>query len=194
MSQVAKTFITPANGFILHCFNLCVLLLLPVIFINLSFLHFGLVSAVLVTCLYSIIFLKLVSYIQVEIKLYFMKFLLCVSNLTVNFFKVNAWCRSPNSKGLLREKSCVTRSELKKGERLSSDEDSEGEKKSQLLKYPDNLTVTNLYYFCLAPTLCYELNYPKTCRVRKLFLMRRICEVRPHLRTTSLNACDILFV
>ena len=71
--QVAKAYITPANGFLLHCLNLCLLLLLPVIFINLSFLHFGLVSAVLVCCLYSIIFLKLVSYIQVEI--YFLNYL-----------------------------------------------------------------------------------------------------------------------
>jgi len=150
---VAKAYITPANGFLLHCLNLCLLLLLPVIFINLSFLHFGLVSAVLVCCLYSIIFLKLVSYIQ-----------------------VNSWCRSPNSNRLLREKSCVTRSEVKKVERLSSDEEC-GKGQKSLLKYPDNLTVANLYYFCLAPTLCYELNYPKTCRIRKFFLMRRICEV-----------------
>ena len=63
--QVAKTFITPATGFVLHCFNLGLLLLLPIVFINL--LQFGLVSAVLVTCLYTIIFLKLVSYIQVKI-------------------------------------------------------------------------------------------------------------------------------
>ena len=65
VSQVAKAFIGPAIGFILHCLNLGLLLLLPVIFINL--LHFGLVSAVLVTSLYSIIFLKLVSFIQVKI-------------------------------------------------------------------------------------------------------------------------------
>jgi len=144
---VAKAFIGPAIGFILHCLNLGLLLLLPVIFVNL--LHFGLVSAVLVTSLYSIIFLKLVSFIQ-----------------------VNAWCRSPNSRRLVSEKSCVTRSELKKDD---SDEESKGQK--SLLKYPDNLTVGNLYYFCLAPTLCYELNYPRTCRIRKFFLMRRICEV-----------------
>ena len=94
-------------------------------------------------------------------------------------FKVNSWCRSPNSNRLLREKSCVTRSEVKKVERLSSDEEC-GKGQKSLLKYPDNLTVANLYYFCLAPTLCYELNYPKTCRIRKFFLMRRICEVPPH--------------
>ena len=57
-----------------------------------------------------------------------------------------------------------------------SDEEEPKDQKS-LLVYPDNLTLANLYYFCLAPTLCYELNYPKTCRVRKLFLMRRISEV-----------------
>ena len=43
--------------------------------------------------------------------------------------------------------------------------------------YPNNLTLGNIYYFFLAPTLCYELNFPRTCRVRKWFLTRRICEV-----------------
>ena len=169
--QVAKTFITPATGLILHCFNLGLLLLLPIVFINL--LQFGLLSAVLVTCLYTIIFLKLVSYIQV--KIHKPNFLQNVQfyEMPLLLLKVNAWCRSPNSRRLLSEKSCVNRFQLK-DEHLGSKEES---KKSQLLKYPDNLTVANLYYFCLAPTLCYELNFPKTCRIRKLFLLRRICEV-----------------
>lgn len=36
-----------------------------------------------------------------------------------------------------------------------------------LVKYPDNLNVTNLLYFIMIPTLCYELNFPKTDRIRK---------------------------
>jgi diacylglycerol O-acyltransferase-1 len=30
-----------------------------------------------------------------------------------------------------------------------------------LVTYPSNLTVSNMTYFLLAPTLCYELNYPR---------------------------------
>lgn len=32
-------------------------------------------------------------------------------------------------------------------------------------------------YFLLAPTLCYELNFPRTSRIRKRFLLKRLLEV-----------------
>ena len=38
------------------------------------------------------------------------------------------------------------------------------------------LSVSDLYYFMVAPTLCYELNFPRNDRIRKRFLMRRIAE------------------
>ena len=31
-----------------------------------------------------------------------------------------------------------------------------------LAKYPGNLTLANLYYFMVSPTLCYDFNYPRT--------------------------------
>ncbi|CAF1030665.1 unnamed protein product, partial [Didymodactylos carnosus] len=43
--------------------------------------------------------------------------------------------------------------------------------------YPLNLTLSNLYYFLVIPTLCYELKFPKTRRIRKRFLIRRTLEV-----------------
>ena len=45
-----------------------------------------------------------------------------------------------------------------------------------LVKYPDNLTQTDLYYFLMAPTLCYELNFPRSKKIRVRFLLRRIAE------------------
>ena len=42
--------------------------------------------------------------------------------------------------------------------------------------YPANLTVGNLTYFIAAPTLCYQVSYPRTLRVRKRWLFRRIVE------------------
>lgn len=36
-----------------------------------------------------------------------------------------------------------------------------------LVQYPDNLNLRDLYYYILAPTLCYELNFPRTQRIRK---------------------------
>ncbi|KAL6429860.1 hypothetical protein ACFW04_007613 [Cataglyphis niger] len=46
-----------------------------------------------------------------------------------------------------------------------------------LVQYPDNLNFVDLYYYILAPTLCYELNFPRTQRIRKRFLIKRILEV-----------------
>lgn len=33
-----------------------------------------------------------------------------------------------------------------------------------------------MIYFCVAPTLCYELNFPRSDRIHKVFLFRRILE------------------
>jgi hypothetical protein len=37
----------------------------------------------------------------------------------------------------------------------------------QLVQYPDNLNLNDLCYYIFAPTLCYELNFPRTTRIRK---------------------------
>lgn len=45
------------------------------------------------------------------------------------------------------------------------------------VSFPDNLTLGNMYYFVMAPTLCYELNFPRSARIRKRFLLRRFFEM-----------------
>lgn len=45
------------------------------------------------------------------------------------------------------------------------------------ISFPDNLTLKNLYYFLAVPTLCYELNFPRSQRIRKRFLFRRFIEM-----------------
>uniref|UniRef100_A0AAX7V9K9 O-acyltransferase n=1 Tax=Astatotilapia calliptera TaxID=8154 RepID=A0AAX7V9K9_ASTCA len=35
----------------------------------------------------------------------------------------------------------------------------------------------NMYYFIFAPTLCYQLNFPRSPRIRKRFLIRRLFEM-----------------
>lgn len=42
---------------------------------------------------------------------------------------------------------------------------------------PARLPVPDLYYFLFAPTLCYELNFPRSPRIRKRFLLRRLLEM-----------------
>lgn len=46
-----------------------------------------------------------------------------------------------------------------------------------MVQYPDNLCYKDLVYFLCAPTLCYELNFPRTTRIRKRFLLKRVLEV-----------------
>lgn len=43
--------------------------------------------------------------------------------------------------------------------------------------YPDNLSLHNLGYFLLAPTLCYQLNYPRTPAIRWPFVARRTAQM-----------------
>lgn len=43
--------------------------------------------------------------------------------------------------------------------------------------YPSNITLSNLLYFMLAPTLCYQPVYPRTERIRKKFLVKRLLEL-----------------
>ena len=58
----------------------------------------------------------------------------------------------------------------------SSPSDTEGEE-ARLVQYPDNLRISDMYYFIFVPTLCYELNFPRAQRIRKRFLIRRAFEV-----------------
>ncbi|KAG0602480.1 hypothetical protein M758_10G017000 [Ceratodon purpureus] len=41
------------------------------------------------------------------------------------------------------------------------------------VEYPDNLTIKNIAYFMLAPTLCYQLSYPRSETVRKGWVLRQ---------------------
>ncbi|RWS08694.1 diacylglycerol O-acyltransferase 1-like protein [Dinothrombium tinctorium] len=43
--------------------------------------------------------------------------------------------------------------------------------------YPDNLNLKDIFYFMFAPTICYELNFPRSQRIRKRFLIRRFLEM-----------------
>ncbi|KAI1319071.1 hypothetical protein EDD11_004960 [Mortierella claussenii] len=45
------------------------------------------------------------------------------------------------------------------------------------VQYPDNITVKNLAYFWMAPTLCYQPSYPRTTVFRKSFFLKRCLEI-----------------
>ncbi|XP_064394495.1 diacylglycerol O-acyltransferase 1-like isoform X2 [Halichondria panicea] len=111
-----------------HILNLLVMLLLPVVVVFLS--QAGPLGSFFALIVYTVIFLKLISYTQ-----------------------VNWWCRNSPEQ---------TKTDSKQ--------------KMKMVQYPDNLNVKDLMYFLCAPTLCYELNFPRTKRIRKIFVLRRTLE------------------
>ncbi|XP_056153914.1 diacylglycerol O-acyltransferase 1a isoform X2 [Lampris incognitus] len=93
---------------------------------------------------------------------------------TMLFLKVysykdtNRWCREirhAKAKRLTRSYSCPSVAR------------SNGSAVHAHVSYPGNLTYRDIYYFVFAPTLCYELNFPKSSRIRKSFLLRRLFEM-----------------
>ncbi|KAJ1560042.1 Diacylglycerol O-acyltransferase 1, partial [Nowakowskiella sp. JEL0078] len=53
---------------------------------------------------------------------------------------------------------------------------SHNDKESSESKYPGNITIHNLIYFALCPTLSYQVSYPMTERFRKAFFAKRAME------------------
>uniref|UniRef100_A0A3P9JNY8 O-acyltransferase n=1 Tax=Oryzias latipes TaxID=8090 RepID=A0A3P9JNY8_ORYLA len=79
---------------------------------------------------------------------------------------VNLWCRelsTVKARKLVRSLSCPTPHHFHRGEHK--------------VCYPGNLTIRDMYYFVFAPTLCYELNFPRSPEIRMSFLLRRLFEM-----------------
>ncbi|KAJ1195350.1 hypothetical protein NDU88_004631 [Pleurodeles waltl] len=131
-------------GLVLHAVNLLSILCFPV-FVAFMVHSITPVGAVFTLSIYTILFLKLFSYKD-----------------------VNKWCRErrhAKSKTLTRSLSVPTPKKAN------------ADTASKEVSYPGNLTYKDMYYFIYAPTLCYELNFPRSPRVRKRFLLRRLFEM-----------------
>lgn len=101
-----------------------------------------------------------------------------------SFVHVNLWCRTRQQ----QEKTSISgkRRDSFSSDRKRETEDLNGNAITNgskdypnptIVQYPDNLTLRDLFYFLVAPTLCYELNFPRTTRIRKYFLLKRMLEV-----------------
>jgi len=93
--------------------------------------------------------------------------------VTVCFLKLysyghtNRWCRDQFSANKRKRR----RSEGAEGAAVSTSP------RKGLQVYPENINVKDLMYFLFAPTLCYELNFPRSARIRKRFLLKRLLEM-----------------
>uniref|UniRef100_A0A4W6CMW6 O-acyltransferase n=1 Tax=Lates calcarifer TaxID=8187 RepID=A0A4W6CMW6_LATCA len=117
--QLSKGSFSEPVGFLVHCINMAIMLTFPaaVVLLVPSMTPVG---GAFVLGIYTILFLKLYSYKD-----------------------VNMWCR---------ELSTVKAKKL-----------------ARSLSY--------MYYFVFAPTLCYELNFPRSPKIRTSFLLRRLFEM-----------------
>ncbi|KAG8515414.1 Diacylglycerol O-acyltransferase 1, partial [Galemys pyrenaicus] len=131
LSERAGLLLHVANLFTILCFPAAVAYLLESI---------TPVGALLALWVYSILFLKLFSYRD-----------------------VNLWCRQRRARA--------------KAKAAAVSKKANGGVAQRTVSYPDNLTYRDLYYFLFAPTLCYELNFPRSPRIRKRFLLRRLLEM-----------------
>ncbi|XP_036064819.1 diacylglycerol O-acyltransferase 1 [Onychomys torridus] len=135
--RLAVGALTEQMGLLLHVVNLATIICFPAA-VALLVESITPVGSVFALASYSIIFLKLFSYRD-----------------------VNLWCRQRRVKAKA----------VSAGKKVS------GAAAQQTVSYPDNLNYRDLYYFIFAPTLCYELNFPRSPRIRKRFLLRRVLEM-----------------
>ncbi|TMW49839.1 hypothetical protein DOY81_005079 [Sarcophaga bullata] len=152
---LAMEIISEGLGMFIQVTNIIVVVVLPVVIIHLKGHLFSLMGASTVCFIYSILFLKLWSYVQ-----------------------VNMWCRQTyhtKQYNPRKRRPSITLAQLKNGQFEEADE--KDEDIPVLVQYPDNLCYKDLFYFLCAPTLCYELNFPRTTRIRKRFLLKRVLEV-----------------
>ncbi|KAI0222750.1 Diacylglycerol O-acyltransferase 1 [Lamellibrachia satsuma] len=148
--QLSKDSFSERVGCWLHIINLAVVISFPAVVVLL--VHPSPVFSSIALSCYTAVFLKLISYKQ-----------------------VNKWCRldaAPSQRpSRLRQRSVSAAVPDAPSEPVSNG------KTETLITYPDNLTLEDLYYFLFAPTLCYQLNFPRSARIRKRFLIKRVLEM-----------------
>uniref|UniRef100_A0A7M4FCY0 O-acyltransferase n=1 Tax=Crocodylus porosus TaxID=8502 RepID=A0A7M4FCY0_CROPO len=152
--HLAAGSLSEHSGSVLHSLNLLTVLCFPALVV-LTVSSATPVGALFALLTYTIVFLKLFS-----------------------FRDVNRWCRERRAKDeSARLGELGTSPAPAKHNAASGQKTANGDVAEKSVSYPANLNYKDLYYFLLAPTLCYELNFPRSPRIRKRFLLRRLVEM-----------------
>lgn len=133
--------------------------------------------------LYSVLFLKLWSYVQVNMwcrntrlitasKAHQRRQSISVGKLGTNIksLSTSSFINTPLHNLKLLLSALQGKIPTGVGDTVGDTKSSKKESEMSAVKpvqYPDNLSLRDLYYFILAPTLCYELNFPRSTRIRK---------------------------
>lgn len=99
----------------------------------------------------------------------------CVSFKLWSYFSVNRAHRHIRKHGT--QENPQAEKKLKSNLESMQIKDSNETPPQILVKYPNNLTYKDMYYFMAVPTLCYEINFPRTKKIRKRFLIKRMIEM-----------------
>ncbi|XP_072451827.1 diacylglycerol O-acyltransferase 1-like [Chiloscyllium punctatum] len=137
------------SGYAAQMINLGAVLFFPLCVLN-TLSATGAAGSALVLGMHSIMFMKLYSY-----------------------HEVNRWLREEWAP--LGLKSAIKHPGISSC--ASDPSNTGGGNLQQLVTFPDNLTVKDLYYFLFAPTLCYQMNFPRSSKIRIRFLLRRLLEM-----------------
>ena len=146
--RYSRETIPPERARLWITINLAIVLAYPIVTVFSFPIH--VVSASITSVVYLVLFLKLFSYHQ-----------------------VNSWCRE-------KRKNLTNRHRRHRSGDWTISPDfklPDGFHPTTLIHYPNNLNLKDLFYFVYAPTLCYELNFPRSERRRKMFILKRLFEV-----------------
>ncbi|XP_051721761.1 diacylglycerol O-acyltransferase 1b isoform X1 [Ctenopharyngodon idella] len=146
--KLAMGLISEKVGLLIYIFNLTVVLCFPMVVV-LKLPSITPVGGAFALGVYTILFLKLYSYKD-----------------------VNRWCRERTkvkARSLSRSLSFPVF--------LGPSSQSASSGIQSYVSYPGNLSLRDIYYFVFAPTLCYELNFPRSESIRMGFLLRRLFEM-----------------
>jgi len=166
---IAKDVIAWRLGCFIHMTNLLLMLLIPIIVINVRSDNIGVITATYVTGVYSVLFLKMWSYIQVNHW--------CRCSITILGQKRARHTSIYRQASMLMDKNLFHASTPQNLAKVPEQTQEQEKIDTKPVTWPDNLSLGDIYYFWFAPTLCYELNFPRSTRVRKLFLLRRFIEL-----------------
>ncbi|KAM8799444.1 diacylglycerol O-acyltransferase 1-like [Eudromia elegans] len=98
-----------------------------------------------------------------------------------SYYQVNRWHREANPRSL-RGNARMQGQKMQPPSTPATDYSSHHSRRSERgqskqVVYPMNLKVKDLYYFLLAPTLCYQLNFPRLKHCRHGYIIKRLLEM-----------------
>ena len=166
---MATGYLNEMMGAVLYIVNTAAVVISPAYIVYKKECHpVGSTIALMFT---SVVFLKLTSYHMVNY--WCRKALLkrCKSRSGLQLQRFRSFSRVASSGS---ESNLMTYMNGTQSLTGTSWSDSDG---SSIVQYPDNLSVKDMYYFIAVPTLCYELNFPRSHRIRKRFVLKRGLEV-----------------